>query len=153
MPSGHPTIISQETRDEILRLRGIGKTYVQISKRVGVNRPIIGRILRPNLYQARVDRKRNTRLHTTINGVSKRYPVRKRPYPSKCELCDRDTAGLGVGGKDLKLYWHHWDENDLDKGIWVCRRCHYIVGFIDYKGLESIEKYLKMKENHHEVEN
>ncbi len=46
----------------------------------------------------------------TISGLN------KRPYPNYCEICGRL--------KLRNLKYHHWDEEHLDKGMWVCQHCH-----------------------------
>ena len=79
--------------------------------------------------------KRNKGGKRLITGLN------KRPYPEggKCELCDRECNN--------KMGYHHWDETNLNKGIWVCHICHSFAertddGFIDIylKKKETIEK-------------
>ena len=68
----------------------------------------------------------------TIHGLN------KRPHPGYCELC-------AVG--NVKLNYHHWDNSDYNKGIWVCYKCHILVEMID-SGLsikELIERYGELK--------
>lgn len=77
------------------------------------------------------------------NSVGSTYKIlkgNKRPYPKdqKCELCHKV--------KKLLTY-HHWNDKDLRKGIWVCNREHlYITGY-EYTKLHKtfIKKYLKLK--------
>ena len=45
-----------------------------------------------------------------------------RPNPGHCELCPSTTK---------RLNHHHWDDDNPRKGIWVCSRCHFIVGYFD----------------------
>jgi hypothetical protein len=45
----------------------------------------------------------------------------KRPHPAGniCEVCGGST------GKCLQ--YHHWDDSDLSKGLWICFRCHQLI--------------------------
>lgn len=63
---------------------------------------------------------------------------RKRPKDGICELCGRECD------KEKKqLSYHHWDDNNLLKGIWVCYKCHgFVEGFMPELG----EKWLSLKE-------
>ena len=94
-----------------------------------------------------LDYSRRTRLGTFIKGKKIHfYGLKKRPYPkdNKCELC-------GVI-KEKKMGYHHWDDNDLQKGklvkgIWICWKCHQFVNLMEkYPNLPEIyQKYLKIK--------
>jgi len=61
-------------------------------------------------------RSREKRLITGLN---------KRLYPkgSKCELCSRECNN--------KLKYHHWDDTNLNKGIWICHVCHSFAERVD----------------------
>ena len=65
------------------------------------------------------------------------YAVRgeKRDYPSngRCELC----------GQERRLFYHHWDNNNLMLGLWLCPHCHILAEQTE-KGISS-EKYLELK--------
>lgn len=65
-----------------------------------------------------------------------RIRVDKRLYPSDqcCEVC-------GVNHK--RLMYHHWDDADPSKGVWVCYLCHQLSEGID-RGL--VPKYLGLKQ-------
>lgn len=58
--------------------------------------------------------------------------VGKRPYSSNCELYGRET----------KTVYHHWDNSDFSKGLWLCVYCHNIA-----EGVEDgrVQKYLVLK--------
>lgn len=76
------------------------------------------------------------RLHIhRLNGVFIR--VNRRPRPDGiCELCGRPTK---------RLVYHHWDDNNLDMGIWLCHpMCHLFVEVVD-GCLVDIDKYLSLK--------
>lgn len=87
-------------------------------------------------YKKNQTKRRDQFLHT-VNGY---FRVSKRRYPDdgKCEL-------NGENGK--RLVYHHWDEEDRGKGVWLCNMCHLFVGTVD-KGwhLGMADKYLKLKE-------
>lgn len=76
-----------------------------------------------------------------VNGVW--VPVwldapNKRPRPSCCELC-------GVPFKPNNYAYHHWDDSDPSKGIWVCKTDHIIVNTLD-KIPDFANRYFKLKE-------
>lgn len=57
----------------------------------------------------------------------------KRGKPDSCELCGRVVR---------RLNYHHWDNSDLSKGVWLCGTCHYTAEASD-KGMA--EKYTELK--------
>jgi len=65
-----------------------------------------------------------------------RHVQNKREYPSdnKCEICKRD--------KPLKLGYHHWNDNDFSKGMWICRMCHFAVHWLE---LHDQSEYFNLK--------
>jgi hypothetical protein len=67
--------------------------------------------------------------------------LNKRPYTNYCELCGKYVQN--------NMAYHHWDESNLDLGIWICNKCHYIVGAFELiksgKFLVLIEKYEQLK--------
>ena len=79
--------------------------------------------------------KEQRRLHCIDYGKKdkKRLVVgglNKRSYPEygKCELCNRECNN--------KMGYHHWDDTNLSKGIWICHICHSFAervdsGFVD----------------------
>lgn len=58
----------------------------------------------------------------------------KRNKPKGCELC----------GKIVRLSYHHWDNKNPSKGIWLCFRCHGLAESLD-KDKSLGNKYLLMK--------
>jgi hypothetical protein len=48
----------------------------------------------------------------------------KRNYPKdeKCEICKKN-------GK--RLVYHHWDNDNFLKGIWICNRCHIAAHWLE----------------------
>lgn len=63
--------------------------------------------------------------------------LNKRAKPELCELCNN-------GGR---LVYHHWDDNYMDMGIWLCLPCHFVSELIDKKGTDIIEKYMYLKKD------
>jgi len=65
-------------------------------------------------------------------------PIRvsgKRPRPELCELCNRDSR---------RLVYHHWDDENYSKGLWLCWRCHNVAEAADV-GILS-DRYLELKQ-------
>ena len=50
-------------------------------------------------------------------------PIGKRSYPLNecCELC----------GQKVRLYYHHWDDLDFSKGMWICNKCHTAAHWLE----------------------
>lgn len=91
-----------------------------------------------SLYKAkRRESRRRNRLGVTIGSklVMVEAPG-KRPYPEgqKCELCGKGPRLLG---------YHHWDNSDFSKGLWLCRPCHVVAGKVESGW---VERYLELKE-------
>lgn len=75
-------------------------------------------------------------------GGGRFYGLHKRPKSNSCELC---------GSGKVKLDYHHWDENNMSKGIWVCGRgnkCHDLLEAVDSidNGNLLPDKYHKLKQ-------
>ena len=54
--------------------------------------------------------------------------------PPVCPLCENT--------KNKILYWHHWDDNQPMKGMWLCPHCNAIVELEDRK---LVQKYIGLK--------
>ena len=65
--------------------------------------------------------KRNYRIKRLGIGGKWVGGFNKRAYSEICEVC----GGGGV------LVYHHWDDSNPNKGLWLCRRCHSIAEIID----------------------
>ena len=77
-----------------------------------------------------------------VNGV--KVPGERRSKPVVCELC------VGEHCTSDRLYYHHWDNSDLSRGVWVCQPCHQICEHKDgYNGnrKDLQTKYLQLKGN------
>ena len=69
-----------------------------------------------------------------VNG--KAVLVNKRSRPEVCELCEKQRK---------RLDYHHWDDNNPSKGVWVCNLCHIIVEALDKNTLfKIISKYKRL---------
>ena len=42
------------------------------------------------------------------------------------------------------MRWGNWDDNDLNKGLWLCFRCHMFAEGVDCGC--NLEKYLVLKD-------
>ena len=76
---------------------------------------------------------RNWRRQHSLWVDGKHVRVNKRPRPDTCEVC---------GIKVNRLDYHHWDDNHLWLGLWLCLSCHKMAERID-DGLHII--YLQEK--------
>ena len=61
--------------------------------------------------------------------------LNKRSYPGECEICGKEQA--------MSLKYHHWDDNNLSMGLWLCWPCHKFAHLLDEWTLAS--KYLQLK--------
>jgi len=70
------------------------------------------RSLKDKLRHREYYRKHVIKTHSNLRLVGN-----KRSYPddSRCEYC---------GKKHYRLEYHHWDDSNISKGLWVCRWCH-----------------------------
>lgn len=94
------------------------------------------------------------RKHRLTTSGHRKVLGKKRPYPvdSVCELCHSSITPKGES-----LDYHHWDDNNLMKGLWLCRSCHINAEWIDKgsnqqcqwirraEGEQYIERYVKLK--------
>lgn len=79
----------------------------------------------PKYYQQRID--------TMVNGtpVYLAFPD-KPPKPDVCPLC----------GRGHSLAYHHWSDENLLYGLWLCTLCHQAAEVADK---DLLEKYLGLK--------
>lgn len=79
-------------------------------------------------------------LYRNVEGKGIRiYATGKRTRPHRCELCGGSNTSSGKG---IRLKYHHWDDTDFSKGLWLCSRCHQVAEAVD-SGTVSI--YMKLK--------
>ena len=60
-----------------------------------------------------------TRMHYVERSDGRLIRVNKKPFLGVCELCDAKY--------DMNMVYHHWNDENPDDGIWICRRCHMFV--------------------------
>ena len=117
------------SRVQVLYKEGLSKR--EISRSLGICYSSVRRF---------VDPKYNS-IHNTVRirvgGHSHRTGAFKRLRPSNCELCGK-LARL----HEKSLYWHHWDDDHLEWGLWLCNRCHIGSEFVE-GGLDAKYKELK----------
>jgi hypothetical protein len=76
---------------------------------------------------------RKHRMRIWKDGKQLSFNVNKRPWTQICEVCGSELG--------LRAY-HHWDDNKLENGMWLCRYCHIFAENVD-RGL--VNKYLELK--------
>lgn len=134
-------VIPQEVIEQILPLYKLYGSERRVSMLLGIGRTAVRNHLNPKRkgdYHERAKAKRRVRgVTTTINGVHAHYKANKRPRPDNCELCNKEVVHFD---------WHHWDDSDLSKGMWLCFRCHQFAEGIEHGAHE--EDYLKLKEKY-----
>ena len=121
------TTYSENHRRYYLAHKEIIKAKYNINKEAAISKQL-------DYYYAHKDEiNRKQKLYRREHVISHRFPggktlhgINKSPRPSddKCLLCERE----GI------LVYHHWDDNETEKGLWCCNGCHM-----------SIHKLLRMK--------
>lgn len=91
---------------------------------------------RNNRVQKKWQRKYRVRSKSGGFGGRKR----RRPKEGRCELCGRDCDA-----EKKLLSYHHWDDENLMKGIWVCYKYHGLIE-IGEQAYELLARWYKMKE-------
>jgi hypothetical protein len=84
---------------------------------------------------------RNHVLTSTKLNNGKKIICNKRHYPldNACELC---------GKTNIRLVYHHWNNEYLEFGIWVCfKECHWLIEGLELPNYEQLKnKYLNLKQ-------
>jgi len=135
---------------ELRKKTGWGR--LKIARELGISENTVGNWLYPKGKGKKYHRdwEREHRITTTGH---KKLVGSKRPYPQYqvCELCKRRKRKL--------LDYHHYDDNNLSKGLWLCRWCHPFAENVDkgftvpeiramgltYVGKRLMAKYIKLK--------
>ena len=76
---------------------------------------------------------RKRTIQTKIDGKIIQLTGNKRNYKKNCELCHQ---------KKYRTGYHHWDNKNLLKGVWVCTWCHHFIECYE-KGF--LKKWIKLK--------
>ncbi len=92
-------------------------------------------------------------VHTYRDGKRIHYRnVNKHPLPNSCEIC----GNIWKRDKSHSYAWHHWDDQDPEKGIWICPKCHWLCNAYETvqkaKNRQKIEKYLMLKKGESTME-
>ena len=77
------------------------------------------------------------RKHVLKGGANRKHysNLNKRDYMGFCELCSKK--------QEYGLNYHHWDETNPSKGIWICPTCHMVCNGVEKK--EVANKYILLK--------
>ena len=109
----------------INNISGMGKTGQQICKNC-----------RRNWMRERVIYSLDGQHRQIFCGLHKRL----YPLDGCCEICNEKAIHLG---------YHHWDDQNPSKGLWMCGSCHWLCNYTDrlekwnYK--QNLEKYLFLR--------
>jgi len=93
-------------------------------------------IERSRLRQSTPEYREKLRISNLCSKGRNYKGLNKRPYAGYCELCGKK--------QDMRLAYHHWNDNKPAMGIWMCNPCHWFVEGIE-RGLQ-LKKYLDLKE-------
>ncbi len=140
---------TKETAEEFLSCRGqqgisdsLMLSYTVVMRKYFGWRGIPVTFTLPEILSAKARREKYSReflrknyIGQEVNGRIVRVRVQgKRARPEGCELC----------GLACRTLYHHWDDKDYSKGLWLCLRCH-AVGEAADAGILST-KYLSLKQ-------
>jgi hypothetical protein len=53
-----------------------------------------------------------------IHGIKNKRPY---PVPQRCEICNEEK----------RLVYHHWNNNNFSKGMWICQKCHNAAHWLE----------------------
>ena len=131
------------TDEQIFKMRelkGKGVTCREVAREVGCSHQVVTRYTKPGqiekLHRERdLDEEKRVRRLTQLNSSGKVFRhILKRPRPDNCEICHKQRN---------RLEWHHWDDNKVELGMWLCIRCHSGAEFLEQG---RVNEYLKLKE-------
>jgi hypothetical protein len=71
-----------------------------------------------------------SRTHYISKADGTKIHTVKRPRVEHCEICGRVRK---------KINYHHWDESNYLRALWLCGRCHFIAEAIE--GLSKPNSY------------
>lgn len=81
--------------------------------------------------------KKANSVETFKDGKSVRIYGRKRERPQN-DLCEVCTTNKIEG-------YHHWDDTNLLKGMWICNSCHYLANSLEKLKDGRAKKYFNLK--------
>lgn len=95
-------------------------------------------LARKSYYKHRDEILARRRKETICSSRNKVFTnLNKRDYLGYCELC---------GVENVRLSYHHWDDNNPSKGIWMCYHCHNMITAYEKGKLKYLKEYIKLKE-------
>lgn len=123
----HPVYLAQnrEQVKQIYEQARADETPLKAMRRRAKHRKLISN-LRENFVFVQIDGKGR---HVKVDD--------KRQRPDSCELC----------GKNTKLAYHHWNDDILVFGMWLCYGCHMRAEKIEHGWMERYEDYLILRDN------
>jgi len=125
--------LKQDKTTEEWKAYRLGKTIAQQKYRLKNKDKInANRQKGTAIYKKQQSYRRNNLLN--FNG--KNIRIKKREYFGKCEIC-------GINKEFVKYNYHHWDDTNPAKGIWVCCRCHTVVEGVE-RNIHN--KYFNLKD-------
>lgn len=87
--------------------------------------------------KARTQQLRDYRRKYIVRSADNKYlKGKKRAWTPICELCKKRPRLLG---------YHHWNDDDLSRGVWICPPCHVKVEAVDNP--EFVKKWKNLKAN------
>lgn len=97
---------------------------------------------RRNKKRNEINKKRREREKLMFSSTKNKkiYGKPKRFYTGYCEVC---------GVENERLEYHHWDDSNTYKGMWLCRWCHAMAEALD-RGKDA-SKYLSLKKQIDEI--
>jgi len=152
--------LSKDLKDKILEMYSNGASQISIASTLGVSKMTVCVHVNPKVAQ-RIRNSHSTKEYkirrrqymkdrrkdpdwkeSHCRRMVERRPILKlkvrRPYGGYCEICGIDHI--------KNPHWHHWDDKDLSRGLWLCFRCHFFVEGVEY-GLTAshVNKYLDLR--------
>lgn len=119
--------------------KGRNKTH-KFCPRCGILKPISEFHKANTKYYGLVSRCKECRQETRLLTGGKRYiGLHKKPFPlnGKCEICNIELD---------KSCYHHWDDDNLNLGIWICNSCDYFV-----EGMDEIDRNFRKVDIYHKL--
>ena len=123
--------ISDTKIEAMFKMKELGFSMTKIAVILGVSRLTINDHLNPESYKIRLKRVRASRRQTVLDNTSLttlpsilKY-LQRRPHAVTCGLC---------GAYNERLYYHYWDKDHIDIGVWVCSSCRIIAENADRIG-------------------
>ncbi len=136
-------------KSSIFELKDEGLSIAEISRMLNLHYMTVHYQLRPS-YRLKVveSTKRWLERHPHYvrdvyrrrRGVTKDgrvvFGLNRKPRSEVCELCRRNSR---------RLHFHHWDDSDLNIGLWLCVPCDRLGEALDKGVVEIADEYAELK--------